>query len=98
MNVEIAVVISVLSLIFTVFQGASAMKRNSKKDTKEDTVQLATVIVKLEDIDRGVKSIQEDMRDVRSDIQQNRERIIKAEESVKQAHKRIDEMIKGVKA
>lgn len=38
------------------------------------------------------------MRDVRSDIQQNRERIIKAEESVKQAHKRIDEMIKGVKA
>lgn len=97
MNVEIAVVISVMSFAFAVYQGISTMKRSSKKDTKEDTLQIATVMVKLEDIDKGVKSIREDIKDVKSDIQENRERIIKTEESVKQAHKRIDEIFKGAK-
>ena len=90
MNTETAVVISALSFAFTVYQGIVNMRRRNKRDIESDTVQMATVIVKLEDIDRGVKNIQEDIKDVKSDIQENRERIIKAEESLKQAHKRIN--------
>ena len=38
-----------------------------------------------------------DIKDVKSDIRENRERIIKAEESIKQAHRRIDEINKEAK-
>ena len=97
MTAEIAVIISALSLAFAVYQGTVNMRRTGRKDTKEDSLQIATVMVKLEDIDQGVKSIRMDIKDVKSDIRENRERIIKAEESIKQAHRRIDEINKEAK-
>lgn len=91
MTIEIALLISGISLAFGIYQGITTLKRNSKVDVKNDASELTTVIVKLENIGAGITEIKSEMTNVKNDIKENRERIIKVEESAKQAHKRLDE-------
>lgn len=65
MTLELSIVISVLSVSFALYSGISNLKRNDKKDTAEETAQLTTVIVKLENIGDGVSEIKSDMKNVR---------------------------------
>lgn len=98
MTIELALVISGISLAFGIWQGVSNVRRNNRKDDREDATQLTTVIVKLENISSGVLEIKNKINSVENDIKESREKIIRLEESVKQAHKRIDliENKKGV--
>ena len=50
------------------------------------------VIVKLEDISVGISEIKGDMSNVKGDIRELTERLIVAEQQIKQANKRIDEI------
>ena len=94
MTIEVALLISGVSLAFGIYQGITNMRRNSKKDDQHDAAQLTTVIVKLENIGMGVAEIKSEMTNVKADIKESRERLIKVEESAKQAHKRIDALEK----
>jgi len=90
MTIEVALVISGISVAFGIYSGICNLKRNEKADAKNDASQLTTVIVKLENIGTGITEIKSEMTNVKNDIKENRERIIKVEESTKQAHKRLD--------
>lgn len=90
MTVEVALLISGVSLAFGIYSGMSNMKRIQKADTKQDTAELTTVIVKLENIGNGITEIKSEMTNVKNDIKDDRERLIRLEESAKQAHKRLD--------
>lgn len=90
MTIEVALLISGISLAFGIFSGISNMKRNQKSDDKNEASQLTTVIVKLENIGTGITEIKSEMTNVKNDLKETRERIIKVEESSKQAHKRLD--------
>lgn len=90
MTIEVALLISGVSLAFAIYSGIANLKRNSKKDTAEDAAQLTTVIVKLESISGGIAEIKAEMSNVKSDIKDLRDRLIVVEQSAKQAHKRID--------
>ena len=92
MTIEITLLISIISISFAIYFGIKSSKRNEIKDTKSDTAQLTTVIVKLENIGIGVTEIKSELFNVKNDIKEDRERIIRIEESVKQAHKRIDKL------
>lgn len=92
MTIEVALVISALSLAFGIYQGVVNMKRNRTSDDKKDATQLTTVIVKLENISAGISDIKSDMRNVKDEIKEMRERLIKVEDSAKNAHRRIDEL------
>ena len=94
MTIEVALLISGVSLAFGIYQGITNMRRNSKKDDQHDAAQLTTVIVKLENIGIGITEIKSEMSNVKVDIKESRERLIKVEESAKQAHKRIDTLEK----
>lgn len=94
MTIEVALLISGVSLAFGIYQGITNMRRNSKKDDQHDAAQLTTVIVKLENIGIGITEIKSEMTNVKNDIRESRERLIKVEESAKQAHKRIDTLEK----
>lgn len=76
MTIEVALVISALSLAFGIYSGISNMKRNSRNDTKADATQLTTVIVKLEKIGDDIKEIKSDMRDLKDDIQSQLDSIV----------------------
>lgn len=93
MTIEVALVISAVSLAFSIYQGITSMKRNRTTDDKNDAAQLTTVIVKLENISAGITDIKSDMRNIKDEIKDLRDRIIKAEESAKSAHHRIDEFV-----
>lgn len=90
MTIEVALLISGVSLAFAIYSGVTNMKRNNRKDTTEDASQLTTVIVKLENISAGITEIKTEMSNVKSDIKDLRDRLIVVEQSSKQAHKRID--------
>lgn len=72
MTLELSIVISVLSVSFALYSGISNLKRNDKKDTAEETAQLTTVIVKLENIGDGVSEIKSDMKNVKGEVQELR--------------------------
>jgi len=90
MTVEVALLISGVSVAFAIYAGITNMKRNQRNDTKNDATEMTTVIVKLENIGTGIAEIKSEMTNVKNDLKETRERIIKVEESTKQAHKRLD--------
>ena len=94
MTVEVALVISIISVVFGIWSGVTNIKRNEKNDTKADATEMTTVIVKLENIGIGISEIKNEMTNVKNDIKESRERLIKVEESAKQAHKRLDALEK----
>lgn len=53
--------ISILAVLITVY----TLVRNG---TKEDSTAMTTVIVKLENIEKGVSDIQKETRDIRADL------------------------------
>ena len=76
-------IISALALLFSAYQFV-------KHTEKEDTGQITTVLVKLENIAELVAEIRQDVRDDRVERQALRDRVVAVEQSTKSAHKRID--------
>lgn len=93
MTIEVALVISGVSLAFGLYSGIANMKRNSKTDTQQEATQLTTVIVKLENLGTGITEIKNELCNIKNDTRELRDRIIAVEQSAKQAHKRLDEHI-----
>jgi len=83
MTVELAVIISVISLGFGIYSGVANLKRNSRNDTKMDQSQLTTVIVKLENIGNDISEMKSDLRDVKEDLKNHSERLVKMEQQIK---------------
>lgn len=90
MSIEIALVISIISVSFGVYAGVTNMKRNKSSDDKSEATKMTTIIVKLENIIAGISEIKAEINDVKTEIREVRERTIKVEESARQAHKRLD--------
>ena len=86
-----------MSLAFGIYQGVSNLKRNKASDDKKEASEMTAVIVKLESIGTGVTEIKLDMKNIRADIQELRERLVVVEQSSKQAHHRIDEVVGKVR-
>lgn len=89
MTVEIAIVLSGISLIFAIVSGVSNMKRKARTDDRKDASELTTVIVKLENIGNDIKDIKTDLRDMKLDIQNHAEKIVKLEQQVKVLNKTV---------
>lgn len=71
---------------------AVALFRNLKGDTKSEAGTLTEIIVKLETINENIKEVKNDNKEMRLDINDIKERLTIVEQSVKSAHKRIDEI------
>lgn len=97
MTVEVALVISVLSVSAALYFGISNKKRNEHTDVKNDVSQLTTVIVKLENIGTGIARIESEVMSLKTDFKEDHERLVKVEESAKSAHKRMDRCEKQCK-
>jgi len=89
MTIEVALVISAISLAFGIYQGVSCLKRNARYDIKTDASQLTTVIVKLENIGNDITEMKGDLRDVKVDIKDHGERLVKAEQQIKVLNKTV---------
>ena len=79
------IIISLSSLLFAIY---SLVSRNNKENTSE----LTTVIVKLENISTGIKDIKAEIANLKDDQRDDHDRLIKAESSLTTLWKRFDEM------
>jgi septal ring factor EnvC (AmiA/AmiB activator) len=63
-----------------------------KSNIKQDTTALTTVIIKLENINENITSIKSDLSILRQDQREDHDRLIKLEQSINAAWKKIDEL------
>lgn len=92
MTIEIALLISIVSVAFSVYNIVKNAKRNDTKDIESRATESAVLNVKLDQIGSDVRDIKYDITSVKSSVQGLAERMIKVEESVKQAHRRINDI------
>lgn len=90
MTTEVALLISGASLAFSIYSGINNMKRNKKTDDQKEAGQNATIITKLDGIEKGVEDIKDELKNVKLEVREDHDRIIRLEESAKQAHLRIN--------
>ena len=86
------VLLTIFSICFSIYFGLSSYRRNQKSDDKQEAAASTTTLVKLENIGNGVNEIKSEMKSIREESRENRDRLIKNEESTKQAHRRLDKI------
>ena len=86
----VPIFVSVVSLLLALYTFLS-------KANKENTTELTTVIVKLENISSGITDIKSEIAALKDNQKDDHDRLIKVEASLATAWKRIDEL-KGVTA
>lgn len=94
--IEMSMLLTILSVASAVVCGFLTARRGARQDTKAEAAQLTTVIIKLENIGVGVSEIKAELSNLKADAKENRERIVRVEESAKQAHKRLDDMFEEI--
>lgn len=62
------------------------------RNNKENTTELTTVIVKLENIGNGISDIKSEIASMKTDQKEDHDRLIKAESSVSTLWKQFNEM------
>lgn len=91
-TIEVALLLSVVSVTFAVYQGIMNLKRNKAVDDRKEASEMTTVIVKLEGISKDTSEIKNDIKSVKSDVKHNSESIIRLDESLKSAWKIINHL------
>lgn len=97
MNIDVTILISIISVVFAVCIGTTNFLRNKTKDDRAEASEIVKVSVKLDNISIDISDIKAEMRTMKNDNKEDRERIVKVEESSKQAHKRLDSLEKQFK-
>ncbi len=92
MTIEVPILISGLSLLVAVIVAVSTIGNRNAVTNRESASQITTLIVKLENIADGVNEIKTDMRSMKTDVQELRERLIRVEQKTTEAHHRLDVM------
>ena len=85
-NISVALACSLLGAIISYL----TFQKNTRKDIKLETREETETRTKLDYISKGVDDIRIDIKAQQRDIQELKERVIKTEESVKAAHRRLD--------
>lgn len=92
MDIEIALLISIVSVSFSIFFGLKSSKKSDTKDIEERVVRDTKIDMKLDEICKDVKEVKDTVRNIQKDVKDHEGRIAKLEASYKAAHKRLDEV------
>lgn len=81
MVIDVPILISALSLLVAIIVAITSIRSRNASTDKQEASQITTLIVKLENIADGVNEIKSDMRNVKNDVQDLRDRLIIVEQS-----------------
>lgn len=96
MTIEVALLISFLSVAFSIFFGLKNSKRNDTKDVEERTRERTELNVKLDFISSNMQDIKEQISSLVKDVQNHGVKIAELEQSTRSAHHRLDTLEKRV--
>lgn len=92
-TIEVALLISIISVAFSVWGSIRGNKRADTSDIEKRATEQATLIAKLDNIAGDVKDIKTEVSTVKRDVQILTERVVLVENSTKSAHRRLDEIM-----
>jgi peptidoglycan hydrolase CwlO-like protein len=92
MTIEIALLISIISVSFSMFFGLKNNKKSDQKEIAERIARDTRTDMKLDEISKDVKDVKETVRNIQNDVKDHEGRIVKLEASYKAEHKRLDEI------
>lgn len=92
MQVEIAYIISIVSLAFSVFFGLKSSKHTDTKDIEERVKDNTRINMKLDAIAGTTQEIKSEISTMREEINKHNDKIIKLEQILKSAHHRLDNL------
>lgn len=97
MTVEItlAVLISIAALIVSIVRGVKTDHKTDTKEIQERVAETTRLDVKLDGISKDLGDLKDEIRLQRKEFQNLTERVAKVEASASQAHKRIDDHLRG---
>ena len=87
----VAIVVPLLALAFT----AMTFRKNEKKDTTAEATERATLSADVRYIRSSIDDIKLDNKAIQKDLGELSTKVARIEQSVENAHKRIDDMMKG---
>ncbi len=85
--------VALAGLALSFYFGSKTKRRNDKCDDQNEASELTRLGVMLGFIRDDVVEIKSGMKNKQEEDKDTRERLVKVEESTKQAHKRIDQMM-----
>ena len=85
----VPIVISLASLLLAGYTFLS-------KSNKENTTELTTVIVSLDNIKSGIADIKAELNSIKSSQKEDHDKLIRVEESLKSAWKQINKLSTGI--
>ena len=92
-EVSAAIIISVISLSFSVYMGLKGNKRTDTKDIEERTKERTELNVKLDYISSNMQDIKIQISSLVEKVDSHGERLTRIESSLGTAWKRIDEIM-----
>lgn len=93
-EVSAAIIISVLSLSFSIYKGLKDSKRTDEQDAEKRAAEISQINTKLDFINTTTQDVKEHLFALIEKVNEHGERITKVEESCKSAHHRIDRLEK----
>lgn len=88
-TVFITITVSIIALVISAVSVFTNMRRANKKDDKDASAQMTTVIVKLENIGDDIKDVKTDVRELRGDMINHTERLAAIEQKVRALDKAV---------
>lgn len=92
MTIEVALLISIVSVAFSIFFGLKNSRKSDEKEIAERIARDTRVDMKLDEISSNVRDVKETVKNIQNDIKDHEGRIVKLEASYKAEHKRLDEV------
>lgn len=93
MTIELTILISVIGMCRTVY----GVSRNFKQDRATSARQMAKIETSLQNMQATLQDIKQDGTSTKNEVKEINEKIARMDESIKQAHKRIDTLRAEVK-
>ena len=90
-TVWIPIVLSCIMAIVAII----TLAKNTKKDNEKEVEQRANMTADIKYIRDSMDTIKVDNRKIQSDVGDLKIKVVEIEQSVKSAHRRLDEMQKG---
>ena len=92
MTIEIALLISIVSVAFSIFFGLKNSRKSDEKDIADRIARDTRTDMKLDEISCNVREVKETVKNIQNEIKDHEGRIVKLEASYKAEHKRLDEI------
>lgn len=92
MSVEVTLLVTIVSVSFSIFFGLKNSKKSDEKDIADRIARDTRTDMKLDEISSNVRDVKETVKNIQNDIKDHEGRIVKLESSYKAEHKRLDEI------